>query len=229
MLDACRSENVRELVLTSSSEVYQTPPHVPTAEDAPLSVPDVLNPRYSYGGGKIASELMAINYGRTGFDRVMVVRPQNVYGPDMGWDHVLPQFILRAHDAIAAHPTGDVPFEIQGDGSQTRAFTHVDDLVDGMMAVLERGGHLDIYHVGNPEEITIREVVGEVFKHLERTPSIIAGPAPAGGTQRRCPDIRKVQALGFSPRVSLGAGLGPMIEWYRSHLELRPVPAARPT
>src|SRR3954462_9617814 len=63
VIDACRSEGVGSLVLASSSEVYQTPPHVPTDEQAPLVVPDPANPRYSYGGGKIISELMAINHG----------------------------------------------------------------------------------------------------------------------------------------------------------------------
>ena len=88
-------EGVRSLVLASSSEVYQTPPHVPTDESAPLVVPDPTNPRYSYGGGKIISELMAINYGRKFFDRVLIFRPHNVYGPDMGCEHVIPQFALR--------------------------------------------------------------------------------------------------------------------------------------
>ena len=83
------------LVLASSSEVYQTPPQVPTDESAPLVVPDPLNPRYSYGGGKIISELMAINYGRKYFERVLIFRPHNVYGPDMGFEHVIPQFALR--------------------------------------------------------------------------------------------------------------------------------------
>ena len=92
VLDACRHHGIRELVLASSSEVYQTPPGIPTPENVPLSVPDPLNPRYSYGGGKIICELMAINYGRQGFDRVLIFRPHNVYGPDMGWEHVLPQF-----------------------------------------------------------------------------------------------------------------------------------------
>ena len=64
VLDACRGANVRTLVLASSSEVYQTPPRVPTDENVPLVVPDVLNARYSYGGGKIISELLAVNYGR---------------------------------------------------------------------------------------------------------------------------------------------------------------------
>ncbi len=98
VIDACRAEGVGKLILASSSEVYQTPPHVPTDETAPLVVPDPTNPRYSYGGGKIISELMAINYGRKFFERVLIFRPHNVYGPDMGWEHVVPQFAMRLKD-----------------------------------------------------------------------------------------------------------------------------------
>jgi nucleoside-diphosphate-sugar epimerase len=81
VIDACRKHNVGNLILASSSEVYQTPPVVPTDETAPLSVPDVLNPRYSYGGGKLISELMAINFGRKYFERVLIFRPHNVSVP----------------------------------------------------------------------------------------------------------------------------------------------------
>ena len=88
VIDACRKHGIGTLVLASSSEVYQTPPKVPTDETAPLAIPDPLNPRYSYGGGKLISELMAINYGRKYFNRVLIFRPHNVYGPDMGWEHV---------------------------------------------------------------------------------------------------------------------------------------------
>jgi nucleoside-diphosphate-sugar epimerase len=84
-------------------------------ERAPLVVPDPTNARYSYGGGKIISELMAINYGRKFFDRVLIFRPHNVYGPDMGFEHVIPQFALRLKRAAALHKSGKVPFEIQGD------------------------------------------------------------------------------------------------------------------
>ena len=101
VIDACRHWNVGRLVLASSSEVYQTPPQVPTDERAPLVVPDPTNARYSYGGGKIISELMAINYGRKFFDRVLIFRPHNVYGPDMGFEHVIPQFTLRLKRAMA--------------------------------------------------------------------------------------------------------------------------------
>ena len=95
VVDACLAHGVGELCLASSSEVYQTPPRVPTAEDVPLSVPNPLNPRYSYGGGKIISELIALNYGQKHFKRVTVFRPHNVYGPNMGREHVVPQFVLR--------------------------------------------------------------------------------------------------------------------------------------
>lgn len=223
VLDACRAEGVPELVLASSSEVYQTPPVVPTAEDVPLSIPDVMNPRYSYGGGKLACELMALNYGRRGFRRVMVFRPHNVYGPDMGWEHVLPQFILRAAEAVEAHPSGPVPFPIQGDGSQTRAFTHIDDFVDGVLAMLARGAHLGLYHIGNPEEISIRELAGKVLRCMGRDAEVIAGAEPPGATPRRCPDITRLRGLGFAPKVGLDAGLKPMIDWYLANRNLRPI------
>ena len=71
------------------------PPRVPTDETAPLSVPDPWNPRYSYGGAKIASELMAINSARKFFKRLLIFRPHNVYGPHMGHEHVVPQFAAR--------------------------------------------------------------------------------------------------------------------------------------
>ncbi len=217
VLDACRASDIGELVLASSSEVYQTPPTIPTPEDVPMVVPDVLNPRYSYGGGKIACELMATNYGRNGFDRVMTFRPHNVYGPDMGWEHVLPQFTMRAMDAIAATPSGPVDFEIQGDGTQTRSFVHIDDFATGVMCMLARGEHHDIYNIGNPEELTIRQVVEKTFAILGREPNLIEGELTAGSTQRRCPDISKLAGLGYSPAIPFEKGLPSLVEWYVEH------------
>ncbi len=222
VLDACRAHRVPELILASSSEVYHTPPSIPTDETAPLTIPDVLNPRYSYAGGKLISELMAINYGRTGFDRVMIFRPHNVYGPDMGWEHVLPQFVVRMIDAIALQPSGPVRFGIQGDGSQTRAFVHIDDFVDGIMCMLSRGVHLNIYHVGNPQEITIREVARQVAQYFGREIEIVSGPEAHGGTHRRCPDVSKLMRLGYRPQISFETGLPSLARWYADNLSLRP-------
>jgi nucleoside-diphosphate-sugar epimerase len=222
VIDACRAANVRNLILASSSEVYQTPPQVPTDETAPLSVPDPTNARYSYGGGKIISELMAINYGRKFFDRVLIFRPHNVYGPDMGWEHVVPQFALRLKKAAAQAPSGKVPFEIQGDGSQTRSFCHVDDLVQGVLVMRDKGQHLGIYHVGTLEEVSIGDVARRIAAHAGREIEFVSSPAPAGGTQRRCPDIGKLAKLGYAPKVPLSAGLPPTVDWYWTNEALAP-------
>jgi UDP-glucose 4-epimerase len=222
VIDACRRNGVRDLVVASSSEVYQTPPTVPTNESAPLTVPDPLNPRYSYGGSKIISELLAINAGRTGFERVAIFRPHNVYGPDMAWEHVVPQFCLRAMDLVDRHPDGPLPFSIQGDGTQTRAFTHIDDMIDGLMLVVERGAHLNIYHVGNPEELSIGDVARQVVSCFGREARLITSELPQGSTNRRCPDIRKLKALGFEPKIPFTQGIRPVVDWYREHDHLRP-------
>ncbi len=222
VIDACRSEGVRSLILASSSEVYQTPPRIPTDESVPLVVPDPGNPRYSYGGGKIISELMAINYGRKFFDRVLIFRPHNVYGPDMGWEHVIPQFSLRLKAAAAEHPSGRIPFKLQSDGSQTRSFCHVDDLVRGVLVMRAKGQHLNIYHVGTTEEITIAELARRIAAHRGCEIDLIAGPAPEGSTERRCPDIAKLGKLGYSPQVPLAVGLRSTVDWYWTHDELKP-------
>jgi dTDP-glucose 4,6-dehydratase/UDP-glucose 4-epimerase len=86
VIDACKENSIKELYVASSSETYQTPTTVPTSESERLVVPDPLNPRFSYGGGKILWELLAINFGRKYFDKVVIYRPHNVYGPDMGWE-----------------------------------------------------------------------------------------------------------------------------------------------
>lgn len=214
VLDGCRAAGVGELVLMSSSEVYQTPPVIPTPETVPLIVPDPLEARYSYGGGKIISELLAVNYGRQGFSRVMIIRPHNVYGPDMGFEHVIPQFALRLRDLITQSGTDNViPFPIQGTGEETRAFIYIDDFVDGMGTVLSEGRHLEIYHIGNPHESSIREVAQSVAKAMDVKIEIQAGELLPGSTLRRCPDVSKLSALGFTPQTSLEQGVHRYIAW----------------
>jgi nucleoside-diphosphate-sugar epimerase len=214
VLDACRETGIRDLVLASSSEVYQTPPAVPTDESAPLSVPDVLNPRYSYGGGKIISELLAVNYGRTHFDRVTIFRPHNCYGPDMGSEHVIPQLANRLGETLANAPEGPVNLPIQGTGQETRAFVYIDDLVDGVLRIIESGKHLEVYHVGTDEEVTVAQLVEAMGRCAGREVRPQPGRLQPGGTLRRCPDIRKLRALGYVPRVSLEQGLSSTVSWY---------------
>jgi nucleoside-diphosphate-sugar epimerase len=214
VIDACRQHGIGNLILASSSEVYQTPPNIPTDESAPLSVPDPLNPRYSYGAGKLISEIMAINFGRKFFQRVLIFRPHNVYGPDMGFEHVIPQFALRLHANAARQPTGRLRFEMQGTGDETRSFCFIDDLIDGIMVMREKGEHLGIYHVGTMEEVTIADLARRIARAGGREIEPIAGPPAAGGTLKRCPDISKLARLGYKPRVPLDEGLKPTLDWY---------------
>lgn len=224
VLDACIENKVPELVLASSSEVYQEPPSLPTGEDVPLTIPDPLNPRYSYAAGKIISEMMALNYGRTRFRRVVIFRPHNVYGPDMGWEHVIPQFVVRMRRLL--RPGCDiVRFPIQGTGEETRSFVFIDDFVDGLMAVIKRGEHLGIYNIGTREEISIAELARMVGAYFGKSVEVVPGPPAAGGTRRRCPDISKVAGLGYEPSVALKDGLAITAKWYDEHSDR--APAAR--
>jgi len=222
VIDACHRHGVGTLVLASSSEVYQTPPKIPTDESAPLSVPDPLNPRYSYGAGKLISEIMAINFGRKFFQRVLIFRPHNVYGPDMGFEHVIPQFALRLAALAKAQPAGRLRFAMQGSGGDTRSFCFIDDLIAGVIVMREKGEHLGIYHVGTTEEVTIAELARRVAGAAGREIELVTGPRAAGGTPRRCPDISKLGGLGYKPRVTLDQGLKPTLDWYWRNADLAP-------
>lgn len=215
VLDACLAEGVRDLIVASSSEVCVGSARIPTPEDVPLVVPDVSNPRYSYGGGKIISELLTINYGRKHFERVVIFRPHNVYGPNMGAEHVIPQFAVRMGRAFAG-TEGIVPFPIQGTGQETRSFIYIDDFTDGLLRVIERGAHLNVYNIGTPDEVTMARVAHLVAACFGRHIEVVPGAIRPGSTLRRCPDITKLRSLGFSPTTSLEAGVSATVAWYRT-------------
>jgi len=214
VVDAARAHDIGELILASSSEVYQTPPEIPTGESVPLLIPDPLNPRYSYAGGKLISELMALNYGRKYFNRVIVFRPHNIYGPDMGFEHVIPEFIMRAKTLIENTPVGPIDFKIQGNGSETRAFCFIDDFVEGLRCLLKNGRHLNIYHIGNDTETSINDLVSLVLSMFSREFNIVKTDRTQGSVLRRCPDIGKLKALGYSPGINLRQGVQKTYDWY---------------
>ncbi|MFQ5851974.1 MAG: NAD-dependent epimerase/dehydratase family protein [Candidatus Binatia bacterium] len=223
VLDACIAEGAHELILVSSSEVYQTPLQIPTDEMVPLSIPDPLNPRYSYAAGKIISEAMAINYGRSRIGRVVVCRPHNVYGPDMGWEHVVPQFIVRMRDVCRSSAEPEVLFPIQGTGEETRAFVFIDDFIDGLMLAMAKGEHLGIYNVGTTEEISMESVAHAVGQHFGRRVKVVPGQLPAGSPLRRCPDISKLAALGYKPKIRFLDGLPIVAKWYDENASRIPI------
>ena len=95
VFDLCIKNKIKELYLASSSEVYQMPDKIPTDENVSLKIPDIKNPRFSYAGGKILTELYGINYGKKYFKKLIIFRPHNVYGPDMGTEHVIPELLKK--------------------------------------------------------------------------------------------------------------------------------------
>jgi UDP-glucose 4-epimerase len=217
VISACAHVGVQDLVVASSAEVYQSPIMIPTDETVPLVIPDSRNPRYSYGASKAISEVIAFNYERDKFRKLQIFRPHNVYGPDMGWKHVIPQLTVRLQALRQSSHERVVPLEIQGAGTETRAFCHVDDIVSGILTMWEKGHHREIYHIGASEEVTIRALAEEIANVLGLKISIVATPAPEGGTLRRCPDITKLMALGYKPKVSLIEGIEQTANWYLQH------------
>jgi nucleoside-diphosphate-sugar epimerase len=199
LLDACCLCEIPRLMLVSSSEVCQTDD---MSETAPLTIPDPHNPRFSYSAGKIISEMMAIHCGF--FEWMTIVRPFNVYGPGMPEGHVIPDFKKKLEER-------ESPFTIVGDGSQTRSFCYVDDFVDGFMMVRARGEHNGIYNVGTPEEISIRDLARLMLKiygePMSRQNIQEKYQLRDGSIARRKPDISKIAALGYRPKVSLTEGL----------------------
>ena len=144
-------------------------------------MPDVQNPRYSYGAGKLISEVMAVNFGRKYFERVLIFRPHNVYGPDMGWRACHPATGAAPASALTKRqPSGRLRFEIQGTGQETRSFCFIDDLVAGVMVMREKGEHLGVYHVGTTEEIAIADLARRIAAHAKREIELVPGPCAAG-------------------------------------------------
>ncbi|MEK7581027.1 MAG: NAD-dependent epimerase/dehydratase family protein [Patescibacteria group bacterium] len=221
VIDSCLWNGVDEIYFASSSEVYQTPPVVPTPENVRLIVPDLLNPRYSYGGGKIISELFVANYGRKYFRRAMIFRPHNVFGPEMGWEHVIPQFVIRMRE-LSKKDHGLVKFHIQGSGKETRAFVYIDDFVKGLETIIKHGKHLEIYNIGTDQEIAINEVAQGVADFFGQKIKIIPGKIQKGGTNRRLPDISKIRKLGYQPKFSFYEGLQITADWYNNNAHLKP-------
>ena len=112
----------------------------------------------------------------------------------------------------------EIELQIQGDGSETRAFCYIDNAVEGFILCGEKGGDGEIYHVGEMNEITILSLIKQMGNALGINIHILPGELRPGGTPRRCPDIAKLEKLGYSPSVSLADGLGQSVDWYKQYL-----------
>jgi len=201
IVEGCIKNKIKELYLASSSEVYQTPIKIPTDEEESLKIPNIFNPRYSYGGGKIITELMGIHYGKKYFKKLIIFRPHNVYGSNMGHEHVIPQFINRFKSLRGKN------FKIQGSGNEVRSFIYIEDFLDAFNAILKKGKHLNVYNIGTNEKIKIKDLAYKLSKIFNKKIKLRKTSLAQGSTKIRIPNIRKIKKLGFNPKFNLDKGL----------------------
>ncbi len=221
VLTACVINGISDLMLVSSSLVYQGNTGIVVSEDAPLIVPDTLNLAYAHGTGKIASEMMAAAWAQAAPGRRLIIaRPHNIYGPGMGREHVIPQFCLAMKELDASIPDGTrVAFPVQGTGRQTRSFCWIGDCAAQLMLALRKGEPPGIYNVGSADERTIASVAHDIAELYGRRIEVIPGAEPEGAARRRIPDLTRIEKLGWDEGTAMpfAEGLERTVDWYRSH------------
>ena len=134
------------------------------------------------------SEVMAVNFGRKFFERVFIFRPHNVYGPDMGWEHVIPQLAMRLNGIGAKQPSGKLHFPSRARAKRHAAFAMSTTWCRASWSCAQKGEHLSVYHIGTPEEISIADLARRIASIAEREIEVF----PAQRWQAvpaRCPNI----------------------------------------
>lgn len=208
LLDFCRTHGAR-LLHTSTSEVYGNPQEHPQREEYWGHV-NPIGPRACYDEGKRFAEALIVNYRRRFGVETRVVRVFNTYGPRMRRDdgRVLPNFIAQA---LAGEP-----LTVHGDGSQTRSFCYVTDLVDGIVRLAE-SDVVEPVNIGNPHEIPIVDFAREIIRLTSSRSEIAFVQRPKDDPDLRRPDITRARTLlGWSPQVSLAEGLERTIDEFRA-------------
>ncbi|HSI10812.1 MAG TPA: NAD-dependent epimerase/dehydratase family protein [Chthoniobacter sp.] len=220
LLEWLRNGGGAKILFSSTSEAYawtqqfHTLP-IPTPENVPLALTDIGNARSSYAGSKVFGEL-AVTHGCASIGKAFtIVRYHNVYGPRMGFEHVIPELFQRS---IA----GQNPLVVYS-ANHSRAFCYIDDAISATIAAMENPvADNATINIGNDAEVTIGELATEVLAVAGVSPKVETQVAAHDPIHRRCPDISRARALlGYEPKVSLRSGLEKTLAWYRPHLAAR--------
>jgi UDP-glucuronate decarboxylase len=191
-----------KILQASTSEVYGDPEVHPQTEDYRGNV-NPLGPRACYDEGKRCAETLFFDYHRQHRTQIKVARIFNTYGPRMHPNdgRVVSNFIVQA--------LRNEEITLYGDGSQTRAFCFVDDLIDGLIRLMATGTDVTgPINIGNPHEIPVRELAERVIRITESASRIVHRPLPQDDPLQRCPDITMAKdVLGWQPAIELDAGL----------------------
>jgi len=200
-----------KILQASTSEVYGDPTVHPQTEDYRGNV-NPLGPRACYDEGKRCAETLFFDYLRQHRVKIKVARIFNTYGPRMHPNdgRVVSNFIMQA--------LRGEDITLYGDGSQTRAFCYVDDLIDGLVRLMATGDAIiGPMNIGNPREIAVRELAERIIRMTGSSSRIVKLPLPPDDPAQRCPDIGLAQAqLGWQPHVALEDGLRRTIAYFRA-------------
>jgi UDP-glucose 4-epimerase len=207
------NNKIGKVLFSSSSECYAATTEifnykVPTSEEVPLTISDISHPRFTYAVTKILGESAFLTYGKKYNFPVTIVRYQNIFGPRMGFKHVIPHLIERFYNK-------EEPFKIYGP-KQTRAFCYISDASEGTVLAMESElSNQEIYHIGSPQEITIEELTKTVGEIMGYNGKYIDSSTYPGSVSKRCPDILKSQTqLNYFPKIGWQEGLKYTTDWY---------------
>ncbi|GAB4232371.1 MAG: SDR family oxidoreductase [Acidobacteriota bacterium] len=200
------------MLLASTSEVYGDPEVHPQSEEYWGRV-NPIGPRSCYDEGKRVAETLMMDYHRQNGVDVRIARIFNTYGPRMSLrdGRVVSNMVVQALKGE--------PLTVYGDGTQTRSFCYVSDLIDGLLRLMDWDGGTGPINLGNPEEVTILQLAELVNELTGNRAGVRFLPLPKDDPVRRCPDITKARRLlGWSPTVGLREGLERTIEYFAARL-----------
>lgn len=208
---------LRKLFFSSTSEIYAgTLFHfgmkIPTPEDTPLALLDIRSPRTTYMLSKMYGESICFNYRKTRGVPFTIGRYHNVYGPRMGFQHVIPEMFVK----MSRKPSVEVPSP-----HHTRAFCHIDDAVEMTIRACEREQSLgEILNIGNQgQEMEIIDLAREIAEAIKKDVTLVPRPDTEGSPSRRCPDMSKTKRiLNYSPQINISKGIELTYEWYKDKL-----------
>ena len=217
VIEAARRSGVRKLLFLGSSCIYPRLAPQPMPESSLLTGP--LEPTNEwYAIAKIAGIKMCQAYRKQyGFNAICAM-PTNLYGPGDNFNlqnsHVLPALIRRFHEA---KERGDAQVVVWGSGTPRREFLHVDDLADALVFLMKYYDGEEIVNVGWGKDVTIRELADLIKSTIGFDGSVEFDRAKPDGTPRKLLDIRRLQEIGWSPRIGLEEGLSSTYEWFLGH------------
>lgn len=197
------------VLFSSTSEVYGDPQIHPQSE-AYWGHVNPIGPRACYDEGKRCAETLFVEYQRTQGVDIRIARIFNTYGPYMDQDdgRVISNFIVQA--------LTQKPLTLYGEGLQTRSFCYVDDTISGLIRLMEKPNLYSPINIGNPNEITIKEIANTIIQMTQSDSALHYHPLPPDDPKQRCPDISKAKKeLDWEPKVDLVSGLKKTIHYFQ--------------